>query len=261
MDTFGEQLRFWRKAKGFSQLNLAVEANVSSKHISFLETGRSQSSREMVLLLAGTLDVSLRHRNELLKAAGFSENFSRMPIQQKEMREIQQALDLMLAKHDPYPAIVIDWDWNVLQGNEGYEKLMNNIRVECANFPDSRNIVELIFDPNGLKPFISNWEKVASITIQRLHREKLEHKGRHKALLKRLFEYPDTPTHWQSFNFSETSVPMVYIELKIKNASLKFFTTLSSFGTPIDITAEEIMIEQYFPADKETKLFFANLKE
>ena len=151
MNTFGEQLRFWRKAKGFSQLELAVEANVSSKHISFLETGRSQSSREMVLLLAGTLDVSLRHRNELLKAAGFSESFSRMPIQQKEMREIQQALDLMLAKHDPYPAIVIDWDWNVLQGNEGYEKLMNNIRVQCANFPDSRNIVELIFDPNGLK--------------------------------------------------------------------------------------------------------------
>ncbi len=258
MNTFGKQLRYWRKAKGFSQLELATEANVSSKHISFLETGRSLASREMVLLLGGTLDISLRRRNELLTAAGFAESFTRMPIHQKEMQEIKHALDLMLDKHDPYPAIVIDWDWNVLQKNQGYEILSHAIRSQCPVFPDTNNIVELIFDPDGFKPFIRNWEQVASITVQRLHRERLEHRGRHETLLERLFKYPDTPKHWQTLNFGTKHVPMVYIEMEIDDTALTFFTTLSSFGTPIDITAEEIMIEQYFPADDVTRYFFEN---
>jgi len=256
MNPFGDQLRFWRKSKGFSQLNLAIEANVSSKHISFIETGRNKPSREMVLLLSSTLDLPLRNRNDLLLSAGFSESYSRMPIHQKEMQSIQKALELILAKHEPYPAIVLDWDWNVLMGNNAYHNLLAWVASLRPDFYRSSNIVELIFDPKGLKPFISNWEEVASVTIQRLHREKMENKNRHENLLKRLFSYPDTPSHWQKLDFEQNPEPMIHVEFKIEDTCLRLFTTLSSFGTPIDITAEEIVIEQYFPADEITKRFF-----
>ncbi len=256
LSPFGQQLRFWRKSKGFSQLDLALDANVSSKHISFLETGRNKPSREMVLLLASTLELPLRNRNELLLSAGFSENYSRTPIHKKEMESIQNVLAMMLEKHEPYPAIVLDWDWNVLMGNSGYNNMLKSVKSLQADFSTSSNIVELIFDPKGLKPFISNWEEVASTAIQRLHREKMENKNRHEGLLARLLSYPDTPSHWQSLNFKKSPEPMIYVELKIEDVSLKLLTTLSSFGTPIDITAEEIVIEQYFPADEATKQFF-----
>ncbi len=253
---FGEQLRYWRKSKGFSQLDLALDAGVSSKHISFLETGRNKPSRKMVLLLSSTLELPLRNRNELLLSAGFSENYSRTLIHKKEMESIRNILDMMLAKHEPYPAIVLDWDWNVLMGNRSYNNMLKWMKSLQAGFSSSSNIVELIFDPKGLKPFISNWEEVASSVIQRLHREKMENKNRHKILLERLLSYPGTPSHWRSLNFKKSSEPIIYVEFKIEEVSLKLFTTLSSFGTPIDVTSEEIVIEQYFPADEITKLFF-----
>ncbi len=258
-DPFGQQLRFWRKSKGFSQLDLAMNADVSSKHISFLETGRNQPSREMVLLLSSTLELPLRNRNDLLLSAGFSENYSRTPIHKKEMESIRKILEMMLSKHDPYPAIVLDWDWNVLMGNCGYNKMMESVKSLQADFSTSSNIVELIFDPKGLKPFINNWEEVASTAIQRLHREQMENKNRHEDLLKRLLSYPDTPSHWRNLNFKESTEPMIYVEFKIEDISLKLLTTLSSFGTHIDVTAEEIVIEQYFPADETTKQFFESL--
>lgn len=260
INPFGEQLRFWRKSKGFSQLDLAVDAEVSSKHISFLETGRNKPSRSMVLLLSGTLELPLRSRNDLLLSAGFSENYSRTPIHEKEMTSIRNILEMMLAKHEPYPAVVLDWGWNVLMGNDGYNNILESVKSLRADFSTSSNIVELIFDPKGLKPFISNWEEVASFAIQRLHREKMENKNRHEVLLERLLSYPGTPLHWRSLNFKESSKPIVYVEFKIGEVALKFFTTLSSFGTPIDVTAEEIVIEQYFPADEATKLFFEKNK-
>lgn len=256
MNLFSEQLRFWRKAKGFSQLDLSLEANVSCKHISFLETGRSRPSKEMVLLLSSTLDLPLKNRNDLLLASGFSAGYSQMSIHQKEMAGVRTALDLMLEKQEPYPAVVLDWGWNILSANRGFQKLTDWIRSLCSEFSSSKNLVELIFDPKGLKPFISNWQAVASVTIQRLHREKLEHKNRHEALLARLFSYSDTPPQWQSLNFTQHPDPMIYIEFEIESRHLKLFTTLSSFGTPIDITVEEIMIEQYFPANEEAKTFF-----
>ncbi len=256
LDPFGQQLRFWRKSKGFSQLGLAMDANVSSKHISFLENGRAKPSREMILLLSSTLELPLRNRNELLLSAGFSENYSRTPIHKKEMENIQQVLAMMLEKHEPYPAIVLDWDWNVLMGNNGYNNMLESVKSLQADFSTSSNIVELIFDPKGLKPFISNWEEVASSAIQRLHRERMENRNRHEALLERLLSYPDTPSHWQKMNFKKSSEPMIYVEFKMGDVLLKLLTTLSSFGTPIDVTAEEIVIEQYFPADEVTRQFF-----
>jgi len=253
--TYKESLNF---DKGFSQLDLAMDADVSSKHISFLETGRNKPSRNMILLLSGSLDLPLRNRNELLLAAGFSENYSRTPLHEKEMESIRSILKMMLAKHEPYPAVVLNWDWNILMSNDGFNHVLELMKSLKSDFSTSSNVVELIFDPQGLKPFIRNWEEVASLAIQRLHREKMENKNRHEVLLERLLSYPGTPSRWRSLNFKKNSVPIIHMELKIGDVSLKLFTTLSSFGTPIDVTAEEIVVEQYFPADEATKLFFEN---
>ena len=258
MNQFPEQLPYWRKSKGLSQLELALEAEVSNKHIRFLETGRAKPSREMVLLLSNILDLPLRNRNDLLQAAGFSEHYSRKPIDKKEMETVFATLELMLSKHEPFPAIVLDWDWNILMSNTAFQKLSKWLRSRRPNFSNSSNIVELIFDPYGFKPFIGNWEKVAHVTIQRLHRESMTHKNRHKNLLSRLSSYSDIPQSWKKINFKQEVAPMICLELETEDTSLKLITTLSSFGTPIDVTVEEIVVEQYFPADVQTKHFFEN---
>jgi len=176
-----------------------MDADVSSKHISFLETGRNKPSRNMVLLLSSTLEeLPLRNRNDLLLSAGFSENYSRTPIHEKEMASIRNILKMMLTKHEPYPAVVLDWDWNVLMGNGGFNNILELVKSLQSDFSTSSNIVELIFDPKGLKPFVCNWEEVASFAIQRLHREKMENKNRHEVLLERLLSYPGTPSDWRS---------------------------------------------------------------
>ena len=256
MNMFCEQLRFWRKRKGLSQLDLSLEAGVSSRHISFLETARAKPSKEMVLLLADALDIPLRDRNKLLTHAGFAEHYERTPIDQDKMQHLQYALTSMLQRQEPYPAIVLDWDWNIVMSNQGYQRFAEQIKGMHPEFSESKNMMEMLFDPNGLKPFIRNWEEVASVTIQRLHQEKMVNPDRHIALLEKLFSYPDTPEDWRQINLQQQPNPMVYVDFELGGIKIKFFSTLTSFGTPIDITAQELIIEQYYPADDATRIMF-----
>ena len=256
MDIFCEQLRFWRKQKGFSQLDLSVESGVSSRHISFLETARAKPSKDMVLLLADTLDIPLRDRNKLLTYAGFSEHYERTPLQQDKMQHLQYALTCMLDRQEPYPAMVLDWDWNILMCNQGYQRFAGQIKSMRPEFVESSNILEMLFDPHGLRPLIRNWEEVASVTVQRLHQEKMVNPERHVALLEKLFSYPDTPQDWRQINLQQQPDPMVYVDFELAGIKMKFFSTLTSFGTPIDITAQELVIEQYYPADDATRIMF-----
>ncbi|MGB1257575.1 MAG: helix-turn-helix domain-containing protein [Thiolinea sp.] len=256
METFCEQLRFWRKNKGFSQLDLSLEAGISSKHISFLETARAKPSKEMVLLLADALDVPLRHRNQLLSCAGFAEHYERTPVHQDKMQNVQFALNSMLEKHEPYPAMVLDWNWNIVLANQSFQRFLQQVQALSPGFTASDNVAEMLFDPQGAKPFIRNWDEVASVIIQRLHHEKTAHPGRHTELLETLFSYPDTPQHWRQINLRQQPEPMVYVDFELAGNVLKFFTTLTSFGTPIDITAQELVIEQYYPADEATRQLF-----
>ena len=255
MATFSSQLRSLRKAKGISQLNLALEAGMSSKHISFIENERSKPSKEAVLRISDALDLPLRTRNELLSLAGFAEHYSRTPLDESSMQRVSQTLDIILRKHEPFPAIILDWNWNIIMQNNGFSRILKLCKMANPNLSDSKNIAELIFDPQAAKPFIENWHEAANLTVQRLRHEQHRALGRHKALLARLAKYPDFPEDPQQVDLNFRPEPFIYIDFALGENTLKFLTTLTSFGTPTDITAAEIMIEQYYPADDFTQAF------
>ena len=255
MTTFSTQLRTLRKAKGFSQLSLAMEAGMSSKHVSFIENERSKPSKEAVLRLTEALDLPLRTRNELLSLAGFSDHYSRTPLDKTSMNRVSQTLDVILRKHEPYPAIVLDWDWNIMMQSNGFTRLFDLCKAACPNFPDTRNIAEMIFDPQAIKPFIGNWQEVANTTLLRLQHEQHLAPGRHEDLLKNLARHPDFPEDPQQIDLNARTEPFIYVDFELGGNTLRFLTTLTSFGTPTDITAAEILIEQYYPADDFTQAF------
>ena len=256
MSHFGELIKDWRRNRGLSQMELGFEADISSKHISFLETGKAQPSREMIIRLSNSLDIPLSERNILFSAAGFAEAYSRMDIEQPEMKPVKDALTIILDNHAPYPAVVFDWDWNILLANEPQQKMMQIFCEIQPDFPETQNILEMLFDPNAFKPFIENWDEVAALILQRLHREKIMYQDRHSDRLDKLLNYPGIPMNWQSISFIEPARPMVNVTLNLGELKLKLFSTLATFGTAVDITMQELTIEQYFPLDEVTRQFF-----
>lgn len=253
---FGGLLRQWRAQRGLSQLDLSVEAGVSSRHLSFVETGRAQPSREMVLLLARTLDVPLRDRNDLLVAAGYAPVYRRTDLEAPPMAHVRRALDFILRQQEPYPALVLDRHWNVLRVNEG------SARVQ-AHFLDAAavaglgppNAMRLMFHPHAFRPFIVNWEATAASLIQWLHRDAVGGFGdaETRALLDELLAYPDVPRQWRRLDLDASTTPVLPIEFSRGDVTLRYFTTLTTLGTPHDITLQELRIESFFPADEATE--------
>lgn len=256
MDDFGAVLRQWRQARGYSQLDLGLAADVSAKHVSFLETGRARPSREMITLLSSTLDIPLSERNLLLHAAGYSEGYSAMTLDQPAMEPVRRALQYSLENHNPYPALVMDAEWNMLMANEAYQKLLTHVVALCPNFPATQNILELFFDPNGVRPLVKNWEDIAALLLQRVHRERVLYKRGTTELLERLLSYPGIPDDWKQLDFSRSALPMASVVLQLGDLTLELFSSLSMFGTAIDVNMQNIIIEQYYPVDAETEAFF-----
>ena len=256
MSNFGELLRYWRKTNGMSQMELGLTANTSSKHISFLETGRAKPSREMVLQLSQAMNIPLNERNMLLTASGFAEAFSRIGIEEPAMQSVHHALTILLENHEPYPALVFDWDWNIVMANQTHHQMFSLIAEQQLNFPQTDNILELLFDPNGFRPFIENWEEIALILLHRIQRERMIRQNRTSDLLNRLMSYPDIPKDWNTSSYSDHGEPMAHIILKLGALRLKLFSTIATFGTAIDVTMQELMIEHYFPVDQTTRDFF-----
>lgn len=259
MENFGELLRHWRKSRGLSQLDLSLAADISTKHLSFLETGRSNPSKDIIVHLCISLDIPLAERNHLLLAAGFSEAYRRTPLNQPEMQPIKEALTTLLNSHEPYPAAVFDWDWNMLMANPTHQRLVEILASQQPDFPETANILELMFDQNGFRPFIVNWEEAAGLILQRLRREKTLYADRKSDLLERLLQYPDLPAHFKHPGIETPPGPMVSLQVEMGDQVLSLFSTLSTFGTAIDITAQELTIEQYFPADSTTKAILESL--
>jgi transcriptional regulator with XRE-family HTH domain len=255
MDSFGQSLKQWRQQRKVSQLELSLVADVSTKHISFLETGKSQPSREMVLHLSEALDIPLAERNFLLKQSGFTEVYPQCSLNTQNMEPVYKALELMLENHNPFPAMVLDWDWNILMTNAAQQKLTSLV---CSNpgFPDTENLMELIFHPYGFRPFITNWEVVAFHLLQRLKKENSLSQNRHADLINRLLSFPGIPSTWSFESSAESALPVLTINLTVGDLSLSLFSTLTTFGTPIDVTVQEMTIEQYFPSDETTREFF-----
>jgi transcriptional regulator with XRE-family HTH domain len=250
----GRLLREWRGRRRMSQLDLATEAGISSRHVSFVETGRSRPSRDMVLLLARVLDVPLRDRNDLLAAAGYAPIYRETRLDAPEMTQVLRALDFILRQHEPYPAIVLDRQWNVLRANEGTARLVEAFVDPTAEL-GAPNAMRLMFHPKGFRPHIVNWEATAAALIQWLHRDVLTGAGGAEArrLLDELLSYPAVPGRWRTLDLDASTGPFLAIDFRRGDLELRYFSTLTGLGTPHDITLQEIRIESFFPADQPPK--------
>jgi transcriptional regulator with XRE-family HTH domain len=233
-----------------------MEAGVSARHLSFVETGRAQPSREMVLLLSRALDVPLRDRNALLTTAGYAAIYRESGFDAPAMAQARRALDFILRQQEPYPALVLDRHWNVLRVNDGsarFQARFLDAKAVAALGPP--NAMRLMFHRDALRPHIVNWEATAASMIQWLHRDVVSGMGdtRTRALLDELLAYPDVPRHWRRLDLDVSTAPFLPIELRRDDLVLKYFTTLTSLGTPHDITLQELQIESFFPADEATE--------
>ena len=252
--TVGRLLKQWRERRRMSQLGLALEAEISTRHLSFLETGRTQPSREMVLLLARVLEVPLRGRNELLTAAGYAPVYRETGLDAPEMAQVKQALGFMLRQQEPFPAMVLDRHWNILLTNDAMGKVMGLFLDPAATAAlGPANAMRLSYHPKALRPYIVNWESTAAAFIQWLHRDLLRTGDvETRRLLDELLSYPDVPKQWQLLDLDASTAPFLAIELKKGDVRFSFFTLIASLGTPYDITLHELRVECFFAADAAT---------
>jgi transcriptional regulator with XRE-family HTH domain len=249
----GVLLRQWRDIRGKTQLDLSFDAGVSQKHISFVESGRSIPSRQMLLDLSQALDVPLRERNELLMAAGYAPIYSDQALDAPLMNSISRALQRMLRQHEPFPAIAMDRHWNVLMTNDAAPRLFGCF-IDMAARPTPRNLLHLMFDPAGMRPFVANWPQTARGLLGRVYREALGHviDGRTKALLTELSQYPGVKPEWRAPS-SGDALPMIPLTFVKDGVTLNYFSMITTVGTPQTVTAEELRLECMFPADDATE--------
>jgi transcriptional regulator with XRE-family HTH domain len=250
---FGVLLRQWRAARRISQLTLALDADISTRHLSCVETGRAQPSREMVLRLAEALEIPLRERNSLLLAAGYAALYRQTSLDAPEMEAARQAVDLLLRQQEPYPGIVIDRYWNTLRMNSGMRHFLG--RFPICDSVKPHNGVRFVFHPKGLRPFITNWESIAARIIQRVHRELASNPSDQtmRRFLEELLSYPGVPSRWRVRDVDDSPPPFLTIDYRWNNSTLRFFSTLTTFGSPQDVALQEMRIENFFPADEATR--------
>jgi transcriptional regulator with XRE-family HTH domain len=258
---FGLLLRRWRNVRRLSQLDLSLDAEISTRHLSCVETGRAQPSREMVLRLAEALRVPLRERNALLLAAGYAPLYRQTSLDAPELEAARHAVELLLTQLEPYPVLLLDRYWNTLTMNAGAKRFL-------ALFPgcDSgtpHNGVRLVFDPQGLRPFIENWEVIAARIVRRVSDEVANNPADEtmKRFLDELLSYPDLPNRWCIPESHGAHSPFLTINYRWNNSSLRLFSVLSTLGTPLDVALQELRIETFFPADEATRAVMSRLAE
>ncbi|MEM7276963.1 MAG: helix-turn-helix transcriptional regulator [Pseudomonadota bacterium] len=257
---FQSLCREWRQFRKLSQLELALNANVSQRHVSWLETGRSKPSREMVLQLSQAMDIPLRERNVLFRAAGFAPVYNESDLDDPAMAPVLDALRLVLRHHDPLPAVVVDRLWGVRMTNEAAELLLgvsgDPEATRAAFSVDGHlNLALLCVHPDGLRKHIANWDQVAPSFVNRLKCEAAvsgsQQVQEHFAdFIKLAGPMPETESVGSGL------LPVLPLELKIGSLELSLFSVIATFGTPQDITTDELRIESFYPTDTATKTFF-----
>jgi transcriptional regulator with XRE-family HTH domain len=249
----GPLLREWRKRQRRSQLELALDAGVSARHLSFVETGRSTPSPEMVLRLAERLDVPLRERNQLLLAAGYAPAIPERSLQDPELAPVREALDLILTGHDPYPAVVVDRGWNLVAANSAMAAMAT--WVDPALLEPPVNVMRVGLHPLGLARWIVNLGEVRAYFLGRLARQvAITGDGDLTALLEEVTGYP-APEHEHDFASDTTASQIVTPLMRMRTPDgdeLSFFATVATFGTAVEVTTSELSIELTFPADAAT---------
>ena len=249
----GELLREWRERRRLSQLALALEADVSARHVSFVETGKSRPSREMLLRLAERLEVPLRDRNRLLHAGGFAPAFPERELGDPALGAARQAVDLVLAAHRPHPAHAVDRHWTIVASNNGLRWVLAGVEPWLLRPPV--NVLRLGLHPAGLAPRIANLGQWRAHVLHRLRRQvESSADPTLAALLTELAGYPapgGEEAEGPRRDLYEAGV-VVPLRLRTEWGLLAFFSTITIFGTPVDVTLAELAIEAFFPADPAT---------
>jgi transcriptional regulator with XRE-family HTH domain len=250
----GELLRAWRRRRNLSQLELALDADVSSRHVSFLETGRARPSREMVIRLAEELEVPLRERNSLLLAAGYAPVYAERSLDAPEMAPVRQAIDRFLRAHEPYPAVVVDRYHNLVSANDALDLLLDGVAPDLLAPP--ANALRVALHPRGIAPRTLNLAEWSSHLLQRLRREmQITGDPELARLHEELSAYPGVKVapHQADVQPADIVLPLRLLDVDGKS-ELAFFSTLSTFGTAADITLAELAIEAFYPANAHTAM-------
>ena len=249
----GDLLRQWRDLRGVSQLDLALDAGVSQKHISFVESGRSQPSPQMVIDLAEALDVPLRERNAILLAAGYAPRYSEAALDGSVLTRVTGALRRMLQQNEPFPAMVLDRHWNVVLANDAAPRFFGCF-IDLAARPPPRNLLHVMFDPGGLRPFILDWPATSRMLLARVHREALGGAldPATRTLLDELGRYPDVDTRRRAA-VPDAASPLIPLTFAKDGVALSYFSLITTVGTPQAVAAQELRLECMIPADDATE--------
>ncbi len=253
---FPRLLKEWRRRRRLSQLDLALSSGVSQRHVSFLESGRANPSRAMILQLSETLEVPLRERNAWLTAAGFAPLFQARPLEDPQMSQVMSAVRMMLSAHEPFPAIALDRAWNVRMSNAAFDRLGALLGDVWTRVGGGRpNLMRLFFHPQGIRPLVTNWAAIGPLIWRRAEREAEAVGGQEmKAVLADLAPHQDADVLWSAAGAA--LVPILPFNLEAGGLRISMFAIVATFGTAQDVTADELRIETLFPADAETEALF-----
>ncbi|MGH7526337.1 MAG: helix-turn-helix domain-containing protein [Gemmatimonadales bacterium] len=246
----GPLLREWRRSRRLSQLDLALQMDVSARHLSRVECGRAQPSRDMVSRLADALGMPLRERNGLLAAAGYAREYPETGLDSPAMAEVRRAIEFIIGHQEPYPAFVLNRQWDVLMASRGAARVTAFL---CGGTRHSNMLLQF-FDPEDLRAAVVNWEEVARDLMRHLHDEVAaapEESPIH-GLLEQVLGYPGVPSHWRTRDLGGEPPPVLTVEFRKGEQTLRFFSTITTFGTPRDVTLDDLRIECVFPADQAT---------
>ena len=256
----GTLLREWRAARRMSQLDLALEAGISARHLSCVETGKSQASRETVGQLANALGMPLREHNLLMLAAGYAPQFCETSLYTSELERMNQAIELILLHQEPYPAFVISRHWEILLTNQAARMISFLMGGRPLRH---KNMLHNVFDPEDFRPVIVNWTDIAGWFIRHLHEEIAVSPSDRGArqLLKEILAYPGVPGHWRFRDVDTEIYPVLNLVYRSSAGQLRFFETITTFAGPRDVTLAELRIECFFPADEMTTALCSRLAQ
>ncbi len=242
-----------------SQLELALQSGMSTRHLSYVETGKAQASREMVCRLARALKMPLRERNALLLAGGYAPEYSENPLATPALDRMRHAIELIIAHQEPYPAFVLDRHWNVLMANQAALRV-NHLLMGGRASPHA-NLLHQVFDPDDFRSVIVNWPEVAEKFIHHLHEQLavVPSDPMAQKLLDAVLRYPDVPAHWRFRDLKNEPAPVLTLVFRSSEGELRFFETITTFSMPRDVTLDELRIECAFPADDHTAAVCARL--
>jgi transcriptional regulator with XRE-family HTH domain len=258
----GPLLRRWREARHLSQLDLALDAEVSARHISFLETGRAEPSREMLLMLSNVLDIPLRERNFLLLAAGYAPVYGETSLDDPRMTQVRAVVEVMLKSNEPRSALAHDRHWNIVMANEAFVRFLTRIlgqpperlapmRISTA---PRLNVLRLIFEPEGFRKVVINWEPIAKSLLNEAYRRLAWARDDElRKLITEILAYPGVPARWREPDLEAPHQLILPMELRLDGKIARMFSTVTTIATPNDVTLQDLHVEVFYPADAETE--------